>query len=86
MAVAVGLRMGADVGLATTGYAGPDGGDPSNPVGTSYVCLADRNGKTVAIQREVHSDRQGVRQAAVETALSLLWQYLNLPLELHHEN
>ncbi len=86
MAVAVGLRMGADVGLATTGYAGPDGGDPSNPVGTYYVCLADRNGKTVAIRREVHSDRQGVRQAAVETALSLLWQYLNLPLELHHEN
>ncbi len=85
MALSICQQTQANIGLATTGYAGPDGGDPKNPIGTYYVCLA-ANGKTKVIRREVHSDREGVRQAAVETAISLLWEHLGLPVELDPGN
>ena len=34
------LRAGADIGLATTGVAGPSGGTPEKPVGLVYVALS----------------------------------------------
>lgn len=40
--MALGIRhaTGADIGLATTGIAGPEGGTPEKPVGTAVVALA----------------------------------------------
>ena len=47
MARGVKQRLGADVGLSTTGYAGPDGGTEKDPVGTVYVGIATPKGEQV---------------------------------------
>lgn len=44
MAMGVRARFGADLAVATTGYAGPTGGAEDNPVGTAYVALAHADG------------------------------------------
>lgn len=44
MAVGIAERLGADYGLAITGYAGPCGGTNENPVGTIYVALYSPKG------------------------------------------
>ncbi|RUL88615.1 competence/damage-inducible protein A [Tautonia sociabilis] len=44
MAEGVRRRLGADLGLAVTGVAGPTGGSPEKPVGLVYLGLADASG------------------------------------------
>src|SRR5579883_1890672 len=62
----------ADVTVAVTGYAGPGGGNPANPVGTIYVAAARRGGN-VRCERFVFSGgRDNVRLNAVIAALRLL--------------
>ncbi|AUW93761.1 CinA family nicotinamide mononucleotide deamidase-related protein [Sulfobacillus sp. hq2] len=78
MAEAVCQRFHTDWGLSTTGYAGPGGGDAENPVGTFYTAVSHK-GQTVVRKRIIHVDRQGVREAAVEMALTQLWDLLELP-------
>jgi nicotinamide-nucleotide amidase len=43
MAEGVRTRLGATVGISTTGIAGPGGGTPENPVGLVYVGLSTAN-------------------------------------------
>lgn len=65
----------ADIGLSTTGIAGPGGGTKEKPVGLIYVgCYVEGNTYT----RECHfqGTREENRAAAVEAALGLLLQYL----------
>ena len=57
----------ADVGLATTGVAGPDPQD-GRPPGTVYVAVASAGGiRSVAL--ELAGDRPAVRRAAVAAAI-----------------
>ena len=44
MAEGVRARFGADLGLATTGISGPDGGTPEKPVGLVHLALARAQG------------------------------------------
>ena len=75
-AMAAGVRklLSADVGLATTGVAGPDEQD-GQPVGTVFLGLA--LGDNVEA-REVHlpGDPDRVRQYAVISVLDLLRRHL----------
>jgi nicotinamide-nucleotide amidase len=62
----------AGVTLAVTGYAGPGGGNETNPVGTVYVAVA-RKGADTLVERHVFTgDRDAVRMQAVDAALALL--------------
>lgn len=59
----------ADLAVAVSGIAGPDGGTPDKPVGLVWLAWARRNG--VVGTRELHfpGDREAVRAAAVKAAL-----------------
>lgn len=70
MAAGVRERLGADVGLATTGVAGPTEQD-GQPVGTVFLGLALDD--TVQAERILlPGDRQQIRRYAVISALNLL--------------
>lgn len=69
----------AQVAVAVSGIAGPDGGTPEKPVG--MVCLAwGLSGKPAAVCTEYFSgDRQSVRMQAVQRALQGLLDILEEP-------
>jgi nicotinamide-nucleotide amidase len=63
---------GADLALAITGVAGPDGGTPTRPVGLVWFALAARAGTSSALERRLDGDREAVRRGAVATGLGLI--------------
>lgn len=66
----------AQVGLSTTGIAGPGGGTLEKPVGLVYVgcCI---NGDIIVQECRFSGNREENRNAAVEAALQLLWKRLS---------
>lgn len=70
------LRVsGADVAVAISGVAGPDGGTPDKPVGTVWFAVASGRGGEVVVTAELHlfeGDREVVRRWSVERALHLV--------------
>lgn len=72
-AMAEGARkvLGADVAVAVTGLAGPDGDEFGNPVGTVFIGYADEK---TAFARECHfeGDRAQVRAQTICAALQLV--------------
>jgi nicotinamide-nucleotide amidase len=64
-------RVGASVGIAITGIAGPSGGTPEKPVGTVWIGVA-REQATTALGRRYIGDRQEIRQRACQAALDLV--------------
>ena len=69
MATGVRTRLGADVGLSTTGYAGPGGGTPENPVGTVFVAVSTPKGVTVQRLYYRQKSRDYVREAAASRVM-----------------
>jgi len=75
MAEGVRKISGADLGLATTGIAGPTGGSAEKPVGTVYVALASAR-ETICRHYAFRWDRKRNKQVSAEAALMLLRNYL----------
>ncbi len=62
----------ADVAVAITGIAGPNGGSESKPVGTVHLACAMKGKPTIHQHQVFNGDRSEVRLAAVETALDMI--------------
>jgi PncC family amidohydrolase len=68
-------RYRADLALAITGIAGPDGGTADKPVGLTFVAVADAQ-RSVVRQHVWHGDRQANKVASAKAGLGLLLEHL----------
>ena len=75
MAMGIAKTAGADIGLSTTGIAGPGGGSDKKPVGLVYIGLYYK-GKVTSIKRVFSGDRRKIRERAARTALNEVRQLL----------
>lgn len=66
----------AQVSLAITGIAGPDGGTADKPVGTVWLAWAGTNRDTHTEYRQFQGDRTAVRRQAVVAALTGLCEFI----------
>ena len=71
MAAGARTRLGADVAVAITGIAGPDGGSEEKPVGLVYLHAESPSGSRSA-DFVFPGDREGIRRRAAVTALHLV--------------
>lgn len=71
MAAGAVKAAGADVSIAVTGIAGPDGGTETKPVGLVYMAC-HYNGKTIVEKHNLNGNRSKVRENTVVRALDLV--------------
>ena len=76
MAAGVLARSRAQVAVAVSGIAGPDGGSPKKPVGTVMLAWGEKGGTIASRTMHFAGDRDAVRRqtviAALEGIVSLL--------------
>ena len=66
--------LGADVVIATTGIAGPEGGTQEKPVGLVWFALAFGDGEIETRRLTFPGDRADIRERATVAALGLIWR------------
>jgi nicotinamide mononucleotide (NMN) deamidase PncC len=76
--MAHGIRRlsGADIGVATTGIAGPGGATATKPVGLAFVAAASAEASLVREhqwQADRHTNRRASADAAVQLVLELIY-------------
>lgn len=76
MARGVRQALGADVGIAVSGIAGPGGGTPEKPVGTTWIGLSAPD-EEQAWSYLFQGDRIRIKEQAAEQALRRLLEYLD---------
>lgn len=72
--------LGADVAVSVSGIAGPGGGLPEKPVGTTWIGLVTPDGEW-ARKFIWESDRRGNKVLSVDAALEFILEYLRGGLE-----
>ena len=78
MAEGVAKRHNTNIGLSTTGIAGPQGGTTEKPVGLVYMGITINN-KTIVKKYIFNGDRQQIRSRACKTLLNdLRLELLNI--------
>lgn len=71
MARGVRLALGTDIGISTTGIAGPGGGTPEKPVGTVWIAISTADGeKTKLLKLSSMRERAYLRTLAANEALA----------------
>ena len=68
-------KTGVDYALSITGFAGPTGGTPENPVGTVYIGFSYKN-KIKAFRFSFLGERRDIQILASYTSLDILRRYL----------
>ncbi len=69
MAIGIANNFNTNIGLSTTGIAGPGGGSKDKPVGLVYMGIYI-NGKTIVKKYEFKGSRQEIREKATKTLLN----------------
>jgi len=67
----------AQVSIAITGIAGPDGGSLEKPVGTVWFAIASIHQATQSFVEVFTGDRQSIRKQAIFTALEQTLAFIN---------
>jgi nicotinamide-nucleotide amidase len=78
MAEGIRTKFNTDIGLSTTGIAGPTGGTPGKPVGLVWIGISTP-GKTQAFECHFPGNRLDIIRGTVIEVLSRLMQELNPP-------
>lgn len=71
MAFGVRTRSNADIGISTTGIAGPSGATADKPIGLVWIGYSDRN-ETLALKFNFGSDRRRTKERAAQAAMELV--------------
>jgi nicotinamide-nucleotide amidase len=71
MASGVRQNFKADLGLSTTGIAGPTGGTPKKPVGLVWIGISTKD-RTMAYECHFDADREGIKTLTVNELLKRL--------------
>jgi PncC family amidohydrolase len=71
MAEGIRQKFNTDIGLSTTGIAGPTGGTPNKPVGLVWIGISTPS-KSNAHECHFDADRDGVKNRTVELLLKVL--------------
>jgi nicotinamide-nucleotide amidase len=75
MAEGIRRRYRTDIGLASTGVAGPGNVNPPKPIGLTYIALASDQG-TIVKELTLSGTRAEIREKAASAALGMLWLHL----------
>jgi len=75
MAENVRVKSKVDIGVSTTGIAGPTGGTPEKPVGLVFIAMSTAD-ETIVKKFQFTGDRLQNKVSTCNAALDLLFQYL----------
>lgn len=75
MAEGVKTKSNVDIGIATTGIAGPTGGTKEKPVGLVYIAISTSKG-TIVKRFQFSGDRLQNKESTCNAALQMLLDYL----------
>jgi nicotinamide-nucleotide amidase len=69
-------RFDAEYGVGITGVAGPDGGTEEKPVGTVWLCVADRDGGRLTRRTLFPGARADIRERSTTASFHMLARLL----------
>ena len=75
MAQGIRKKLNTHYGIATSGIAGPDGGSPDKPVGTTWIAVASPD-KVVSRKFQFGNMREQNINRATQAALTMLIQLI----------
>ena len=80
MARGIRTALGAEIGISVSGIAGPGGGLPEKPVGTTWIGLSARDGDWARMFLW-EGDRRFNKESSAQAALQFVLDYLDKKLE-----